>query len=107
MSAQLGEKIKMLRKQKGLSIEKLGEISGTSKSYIWEIENRNSSNPTADKLAKISEALGVTTDYLMNDTQSLTIEVLREAFFRKLSQLNEDDQMKIGQLIDVWSSNNK
>lgn len=104
MSVRLGEKIRMLRKEKGLSIEKLGEITDTSKSYIWEIENRDSSNPTADKLAKISEALGVTTDYLTNDIDTLTIDVLREAFFRKLTRLSEDDQVKIGQIIDVWSS---
>jgi transcriptional regulator with XRE-family HTH domain len=99
----LGNKIKTLRKQKGLSLEKLGELTETSKSYIWELENRNSCNPTADKLAKISQALGVTTDYLTNDNAELSGDVMQEAFFRKFNALTESDKKKIEQIIDLWS----
>lgn len=103
MTTQLGKKIRTLRKQKGLSLEKLGELSETSKSYIWELENRDSTNPTADKLAKISQALGVTTDYLTNDNAELSTDVLQEALFRKFAQLDKSDQKKIEQIIDLWS----
>jgi len=103
VSSSLGEKIRELRLKKGLSLEKLGELTDTSKSYIWELENRKSANPTADKLAKISHALGVTTDYLTNDEAKLSTNILQEAFFRKFKLLNESDQKKMVQLVDLWS----
>lgn len=103
MSSSLGEKIRELRLKKGLSLEKLGELTDTSKSYIWELENRKSANPTADKLAKISYALGVTTDYLTNDEVKLSTNILQEAFFRKFKLLSESDQKKMVQLVDLWS----
>lgn len=103
MGKSLGAKIKALRQQKGLSLEKLGELTESSKSYIWELENRSSCNPTTDKLAKISQALGVTCDYLSNDNAELSSDILQKAFFRKFSQLDADDKKKIEQIIDLWA----
>lgn len=103
MSKRLGEKIKRLRKEKGYSLEKLAEMADTSKSYVWELENRDSSNPAAEKLKKIADALGVTVDYLTNDTTDLSSEILKEAFFRKFNSLSQDDKDKIEQIIEIWS----
>ena len=61
----LGDKIKTHRKAKGLSLDSLAKMTNTSKSYIWELENKKHNNPTADKLIKISQALDVTIDYLL------------------------------------------
>lgn len=101
-TSSLGEKIRKHRKEKSFSLEKLGEMTDTSKSYIWELENRSSCNPTADKLAKIAQALGVTTDYLTNDDADISSSMLEEAFFRKFSKLSEPDKKKIEQIIELW-----
>lgn len=102
MGMTLGEKIRNLRKEKGLSLDKLAEMTDTSKSYLWELENRNSRNPTKDKLIKISQALGVTTNYLTDEDSELDSAVLEKAFFRKFKSLDEDDQEKIKQIVDLW-----
>lgn len=102
MATSLGEKIKALRKKKGYSLEKLGELTETSKSYIWELENRSSCNPTTDKLAKISSALDVTADYLTNDDVEPSQIVLKDAFFRKFTKLSIADQKKFEQMIELW-----
>ena len=60
MSSTLGNKINARRRELKFSIDKLAELSGTSKSYIWELENRESSNPSAEKIENIAKALGVT-----------------------------------------------
>ena len=36
----LGDKIRDLRKEKKLTLDKLAELTGSSKSYIWELENK-------------------------------------------------------------------
>lgn len=50
MATRLGEKLHELRKQRGLTLEKLAELAGLSKSYLWELENRESQRPSAEKL---------------------------------------------------------
>mgnify|MGYP003400529237 FL=1 len=42
MSSALGDKIRKLRKEvKKLTLEELAEQTGSSKGYIWELENRD------------------------------------------------------------------
>jgi len=102
MSTSLGEKIRRHRQEKGYSLDKLAELTESSKSYIWELENRDTRKPSAEKLTRIAQALEVTTDYLLDDSATPNEEVLKEAFFRKFSKLDADDQKKIEQMIDVW-----
>lgn len=102
MATTLGEKLKHHRNEKGYSLDKLAEITGSSKSYLWELENRDARKPSAEKLTKIAQALGVTTDYLLDDKATADEDVLQEAFFRKFNQLEDDDKKKIEQMIDAW-----
>ena len=62
MGMSLGEKLKKHRKQKGYSLDRLAEVADTSKSYLWELENRETRKPSGEKLTLIAQALGVTTD---------------------------------------------
>ena len=62
MPSPLGDKIRALRKQKKLSLEQLAELTESSKSYIWELENKDDPRPSADKISKIAAVLEATTD---------------------------------------------
>ena len=64
MPSPLGDKLRALRQQKKLSLEQLAELTDSSKSYIWELENRDDPNPSADKISKLAAALDVTTEFL-------------------------------------------
>ena len=57
-------RIRKAREQKGLTREQLGERIGVSPSAIgkWETGDRT---PSSDTLARLSEELGVSTDYLL------------------------------------------
>ena len=61
---QLAQKVKALRKSKGYSQEALAEISGLSLRTVQRIENENK-NPSGDSLKRLSSALGVSPDYLL------------------------------------------
>jgi transcriptional regulator with XRE-family HTH domain len=94
--ATFGERIREQRKRAGLTLEQLAEASESSKSYIWELENKNPPRPSAAKISKIAKALNVTTDYLINDGEELE-SAQDAAFFRKYSSLSPSVKDKIRQ----------
>jgi transcriptional regulator with XRE-family HTH domain len=105
MPSPLGNKIRALRLQLGMSLDQLAEQTNSSKSYVWELENREKKpNPSADKVAKIAAALQVTPQFLMDNLETTPDEVVKdEAFFRKYQQLGEPDKTRLRKLIDAWN----
>ena len=102
MSTPLGEKIRALRKEKGYTLDKLAELSESSKSYIWELENKNPPRPSGEKISKIAIALGVTTDYLLDMTESVSVEdAVDKAFFRKYQQMDQPIKDKLRKMMDL------
>ena len=100
MSTPLGDKIKSLRKEKKYTLDRLAELSDSSKSYIWELENDNPPRPSGDKIAKIAVALGVTPDYLL--TEDVTVEdATDKAFFRKYRGMRPETKEKIRRMTDL------
>jgi len=96
MPSALGEKIQKLRKEKGLSLDKLAELTDSSKSYIWELENKNPPRPSAEKIARIADQLGVEIEYLIDDEAKITVEESVDAkFYREYRKLDPDIRKKI------------
>jgi transcriptional regulator with XRE-family HTH domain len=99
----LGEKINVLRRKKELTLERLAELTESSKSYIWELENKNTPRPSADKIGKIAKVLGVTPEYLIDPTDQVAeADAMDEAFFRKYRRMPQPTKDKIRRIIDVW-----
>ena len=96
MSTPLGDKIRAERKRLKLTLDELAQKAESSKSYIWELENRPVVRPSADKISKIADVFGVTVEYLLDDEkQTPTKSDTDEAFFRRIGQL---DSVKRAQL---------
>ena len=103
MANVLGEKIRDLRKEKKLTLDKLAELTGSSKSYIWELENKNPPRPSAEKLSKIAEQLGVTMEYLLDEKNEVKAEDAVDAeFYRKYRSLPDDTREKIRKITEMW-----
>lgn len=100
MTTPLGDKIRTLRKKKGYTLDRLAELAESSKSYIWELENKDPPRPSADKVAKIAVALGVTPDYLMTETVAVE-DATDTAFFRKYRGLDAPTKEKIRKMLDL------
>jgi transcriptional regulator with XRE-family HTH domain len=99
----LGDKIRTLRKQKGLSLDQLATLTDSSKSYMWELENKDDPKPSAEKIGKIAAVLEVTTECLLSASETTPDEnVLDEAFFRKYKSMSEPDKKKIRKVLDAW-----
>jgi transcriptional regulator with XRE-family HTH domain len=99
----LGDKIRDLRKAKGYTLEKLAELTDSSKSYIWELENKNPPRPSGEKVAKIASALGVTSEYLLDPTEKLEVaDATDEAFYRKYRRMDPTTKDRIRRMVDLW-----
>ncbi len=61
----LSEKIKFLRKSKGMSLEQLAELVGTSRQTVHRYENGTITNIPHDKIEALARALGTTPASLM------------------------------------------
>ena len=102
MIHSLREKLRAHRKNLGLSLDELASRAGLSKSYLWELENRDVTRPSAEKLTKIATELGVTAEYLLDQGADLNDSHIKEAFYRKFSGLSADDQLRIKDMIEAW-----
>jgi transcriptional regulator with XRE-family HTH domain len=58
MRKLVGDNVCRIRKEKGLTQEKLSELSGLSQQYISDLE-RGKRNPTIVTLYELAQALGV------------------------------------------------
>jgi len=101
MANSFSEKLRALRKERHLTLDKLAELTETSKSYLWELENKDLPRPSADKIIKIAKVLEVTIDYLL-DTENQHLEAAEDlAFFRKYQGMNESTKEKIRRMLEL------
>ena len=105
MPSALGEKIRSLRQSKGMTLDQLGQAAGSSKSYVWELENRDPPRPSAEKLHKIAEALDVTVEYLLDEQAegAPSEDVFDKAFYRRYGKLDEGTKARVREIVEVWS----
>ncbi len=102
MSSTLGRKVREQRQARGLTLEQLAQATESSKSYMWEIENKAVARPSAEKLGKIAAVLGVTPEFLVNEAHiKATPDVRDEAFFRKYQNANSEVKEKLKKILDV------
>ena len=105
MAGQLGDKIRGLRKERGLTLDELVHAANSqiSKSYLWELENRESLSPSAEKLQAIADALGVSADYFLdNDVRAPEEKHIDEAFFRGYKKLEANDKEQLRRILDTF-----
>ncbi len=101
---QLHKKISALRKEKKWSQEDLAKKTGFHDRHVsrWE---RGLSQPSAEALKKLADALGVTTDYLLYDnvpkskkTQIHDPEFLAQ--FEEIEKFGEEDKKAIKRILE-------
>lgn len=60
INTKFSNTLKQLRKNKGLTQEKLAEMSDIDYKYLQKLESSNPSSPTLSVLEKLSHGLGIT-----------------------------------------------
>ena len=81
----IGERVKLLRKEKKMSLSELAEQAGVAKSYLSSLERNLQTNPSIQFLEKIAAVLNVPVDHLIHeqpnkeDLDSEWIKIVQEA----------------------------
>ena len=63
---KLGERVKLLRKENGLTQERLAELANIDPKTVIDIENARRKNPTLKTLNKIAKVLNTTSANLLS-----------------------------------------
>ena len=101
-SGNFGQRLKRLRKARKLSLVDLGEKSGLSFSHLSRYE-RGVTKPSADGLQRISDALQVSVDALMEDDAPMQLadpEIRSQ--LQEIEMLPEDDRHVLKRLINAF-----
>lgn len=96
MSEKFGQKLREARTAKNLTLEELAEVIGSSKAYIWQLENKKNAKPSAELLLKIANYFGESPDFFLDDSRCNPSESqLEDAFFRRFQSLSLNDKQTI------------
>lgn len=87
----IGERIKELREQKGMTLEELGNKVGVGKSTVRKWETGMIANMRRDKIAKVAQALDVSPAVIMGWEISETTNPERVDYLA----LNDDEKILI------------
>ncbi|MFA5904984.1 MAG: helix-turn-helix transcriptional regulator [Desulfobacula sp.] len=111
MPLSLGEKIRLLRQEKGLSQILLEKKSGVNSKLLSKYEN-GKINPTADTLRKIAEGLEISADYLIFDnvpkdglSQIIDLDLFEK--FKEVERMDMESKNMIKRLIEAVIIKNK
>lgn len=104
--SDFGQRLKKLRKQKNLSQQEIGEMTGMHFTNISRYE-RGLAMPNSDTLKKLSDALEVSGDYLIHGevedgarARFEDRELLRQ--FQTIQTFTEEDKMVVKKLLDAF-----
>lgn len=95
----IGVKVRALRKERGLTQEKLAEMAEISINYLSKIENNRIKNVGVLITFRLAKALEVTSGYLMG--QEDMNELLDEEILGRLAECSSADKKKILKIIDI------
>jgi transcriptional regulator with XRE-family HTH domain len=99
VSEKFGEKLRRIRSEKSITLEDLASSVGSSKAYVWQLENKKNAKPSADLLLKIANFLGQSPDFFLDDSRDEPdVNQLEDQFFRKFKNLSESDKRTIARI---------
>ena len=101
MSETFQDNLQKLRNKAGLTLEELAEKIGSTKSYVWELENKPKIRPSAELVYKLSKALSTTVGVLMGEKEQDQMPEKDQVFFRNYQELNSDTKKRLARIMDV------
>lgn len=96
-----GGRLERLRTGQELTLEGLAEKIGSTKSYIWELENKPNIRPSASLVYRLSIALGTTVGVLMGESEPEDLSEEDQVFFRNYEQLKPKTKKQLSRIMDA------
>lgn len=109
MASEFGKRVRALRKSHNLTLNAVAEKIGTSKAYLWQIENRDSPNPSASVVLGLAKVFSVSPYFLFNNsTSDTTDEIVDYSLLEKINNLSGRDKEIVSAMINsLYSSGNQ
>lgn len=92
---RVGERIKALREEKGLSLKDLADRTGFSAALLSQVENHLLS-PSLGTLIKLARAFGVRVGDFLGETEGEPFTIVRKDERRKVSRFASKEGVKYG-----------
>ena len=103
MSKTFGTTLHRHRKKAGMTLEVLAEAAGSTKSYIWELENKPNIRPSAELVYRLARILGTTVGVLLGEHDPDDIHPQDRVFFRGYQELKPQTKVRLKQIMDILS----
>ena len=103
-----GDRLRTARKEIGLTLDQLGDKLGSSKAYVWQLENKTEASPSGELLMKLCAALDKPPSYFLAATPAAADELAEgDILYRKFKTLDDRDKKTIMSLINVMDRDGK
>lgn len=93
--------IKRIREKQNISIRKLSQLTGLSRTYLSNLENNKRVNPTLSSLSAISTVLNVDIKELFYS--DIELNKLKEEMYDRIDKFGIDspEALEVSQIIDL------
>jgi len=103
MAEKFSEKLRSLRLAHNMTLEELARVVGTSKAYMWQLENKKHARPSAELLLKIAGHFDQSPEFLLDDKQDEpTQSQIELTFMKKFQRLSESDKRTVERIISSF-----
>ena len=92
----VGENIRRIRKEKGLTQNQLGELCGLADSAIRRYEN-GGANPKFETLRKIANALDISIGEIDPNVKDLANDLARKEIQRQIREINDSTDLSVSE----------
>jgi len=101
MSETFGDRLQRLRSEKELTLEELAKKIVSTKSYVWELENKPNIRPSAELVYKLSIALKTTVAVLLGENDPNKLSGDDQVFFRSYQELSDPTKKRLSRIMDA------
>ncbi len=101
MKETFGQRLQRFRESQELTLEGLAERIGSTKSYVWELENKPNIRPSADLVYKLSTALKTTVGAMLGEKEPHDLPEKDQVFFRNFQQLSPETKDRLQKIMEV------
>ena len=106
MASAFGARLRRLREAKNLTLQQVADAVGCTKAYIWELEMKDGQRPSAERIQKIAQVLGVTMEDVMGVPMQQAPAASPEdvAFFREYAGMTEEEKKHYQDVLKIMFS---
>ena len=103
MASAFGARLRRLREAKNLTLQQVADAVGCTKAYIWELEMKDGQRPSAERIQKIAQVLGVTMEDVMGTPMQQAPQASPEdvVFFREYAEMTDEEKDRYRQALKI------